>query len=262
MSKRSIWQLPAIRQGALALVVRNFKVWRKLIGPAIVLNFGEPLIYLLGLGYGLGKLVGQVGGMSYLAFIASGVIASSAMNTVSFEGMYSVFTRMVPQKTYDAILATPLEIDDIILGEVVWSAIKGVLSALAILVVASLMGVVGSWQALWALPVVFLMGIAFAGPAIVMSAVAGNYDFFNYYFVLVVTPMLMLSGVFFPLDTLPPVMQSVVQFLPLTHAVELIRPLVADRPVHDVVTHLLILLAYACVGYYLAVAMVRRRLWV
>lgn len=261
MSKRSIWQVPSMRPDALALFSRNFKVWRKLLGPAIVLNFGEPLIYLLGLGYGLGKLVGEIGGMPYLAFIASGVVASSAMNTVSFEGMYSIFTRMVPQQTYDAIMATPLDIDDIILGEALWAAFKGVLSAVAILVVAALMGVVGSWEAIWALPVVFLMGVAFAGPAIVMSAVAGSYDFFNYYFVLVVTPMLMLSGVFFPLDTLPHALQLIVQFLPLTHAIELIRPLMVGQGVSHVGLHLAVLAAYAVIGYYLAVVMVRRRLW-
>lgn len=261
--KRSIWTFPRLRLAAFALLERNFLVWRKLIGPAIALNFGEPLIYLLGLGLGLGHLVGEVGGLPYLTFLASGVVASSAMTTVSFEGMYSVFTRMVPQKTYDAIMATPLDIDDIVLGETVWAAAKGVLSAIAILVVASLLGAVhGGWMALWAIPVVFLMGLTFAGPAIVMSAVAGSYDFFNYYFVLVVTPMFMLSGVFFPLDSFPPALLLAVQALPLTHAVDLIRPLIVGQPLTDIALHLTVLSVYAVLGYYLAVVFVRRRLWV
>ena len=101
-------QLPRIRPGALYVWRRNILVWRKLLIPAMLMNFGEPLLYLLGLGYGLGHFVGDMAGMPYLAFLASGIIASSAMTTASFEGMYSVFTRMVPQKTYEAILATPL----------------------------------------------------------------------------------------------------------------------------------------------------------
>ncbi|MFW6322671.1 MAG: nodulation protein NodJ, partial [Guyparkeria sp.] len=115
--KRSIWQVPRARLAAFSVFARNFLVWRKLLGPAIVLNFGEPVIYLLGLGIGLGALVGDIGGLPYLVFLASGIVASSAMISVSFEGMYSVYTRMVPQKTFDAIMATPLDIDDIILGE-------------------------------------------------------------------------------------------------------------------------------------------------
>ena len=253
--------MPRFRRVAFALLERNFKVWKKLIGPAIVLNFGEPLIYLLGLGLGLGHLVGEVGGLPYLVFLASGVVASSAMTTVSFEGMYSVFTRMVPQKTYDAMMATPMDIDDIVLGESIWAALKGLLSAIAILIVAALLGAVpGGWMALWALPVVFLMGFAFVGPAIIMSAIAGSYDFFNYYFVLVVTPMFMLSGVFFPLDSLPPALHTAVQFLPLTHAVELIRPLMTGTPVTNFGWHLGVLAGFGLVSFYVAVVMVRRRL--
>jgi len=260
--KRSTWQRPGIRPAALAVFARNFLVWRKLLGPAIVLNFGEPIIYLLGLGIGLGALVGDVGGLPYLVFLASGIVASSAMVSVSFEGMYSVYTRMVPQKTFDAILATPLDVDDIVLGETVWAAFKGLLSAVAILTVAGLLGAVpGGFGAIWALPVVFLLGLTFAGPAIIMSAVADNYDFFTYYFVLVVTPMFMLSGVFFPLETLPGWMQTAVLILPLTHAIEVIRPLVVGEPVDGLFIHLAVLAAFAVAAYYIAVALVRRRMW-
>ncbi len=146
--------------------------------------------------------------MSYLAFLSSGIIASSAMTTASFEGMYSVFTRMVPQKTYEAILATPLEIDDILAGEMLWCATKSLFSGMAILAVAAVLGVVESWQALWVIPVVFLIGLCFAGLALIMSSLAYNYDFFNYYFVLIVTPMYILCGVFYPIESLPAAMQG------------------------------------------------------
>lgn len=256
------WRLPSLRRDALTVLRRNLRVWRKLLGPAVAMNFGEPLLYLLGFGYGLGIFIGQMSDMPYLTFLASGIIASSAMTTASFEGMYSVFTRMVPQRTYEALLATPLEIDDILAGEMLWCGTKALFSGIAILVVATLLGVVGGWQALLALPVVFLTGLCFAGPAIIMSALASNYDFFNYYFVLVVTPMMLLCGVFYPIDSLPELMQYIVQALPLTHAVALSRPLVAGQPVTDIGLHLSVLIAYTLVSYYLAVVLVRRRLLV
>jgi lipooligosaccharide transport system permease protein len=254
------WQLPRLGIGAVPVWQRNFRVWLKLIGPAMVMNFGEPTLYLVGLGFGLGFFIGEMANMPYLTFLASGIIASSAMTTASFEGMYSVFTRMVPQRTYEAILATPLDVDDILAGEMLWCGSKSMISSAAILVVASLLGVVADWQALWVIPVAFLVGLCFAGPAIIMSALADNYDFFNFYFVLVVTPMMLVCGVFYPVETLPETMQAVVQWLPLTHAVALTRPLMAGLPLQDAFAHVAVLLAYTTVSYYLAVVLVRHKL--
>jgi lipooligosaccharide transport system permease protein len=256
------WLLPRLRPGALVVWRRNILVWRKLLVPAILMNFGEPLLYLLGLGFGLGRFVGEMSGMPYLAFLSSGIIASSAMTTASFEGMYSVFTRMVPQKTYEAILATPLEIDDILAGEMLWCATKSLFSGIAILVVATVLGVVASWQALWVIPVVFLIGLCFAGPALIMSALAYNYDFFNYYFVLIITPMFILCGVFYPIESLPAAMQGIVQVLPLTHAVLLTRSLVAGAELTWPLLHITVLMLYAVVSYAIALVLVRRRLQV
>jgi lipooligosaccharide transport system permease protein len=258
----SHWSIPRPGRGAVAVWRRNLRVWRKLIGPAIAMNFGEPTLYLLGLGFGLGSFVGSMSDMPYLAFLASGIIASSAMTTASFEGMYSVFTRMDVQHTYDAMLATPLVLDDILAGEMLWCASKALFSGIAILTVAVVLGVTAGPSALLVLPVVFLIGLCFAGPAMIMAAVAANYDFFNYYFVLAVTPMLILGGVFYPIDTLPMPMQSAVQVLPLTHAVELTRPLMTGQPLHSPLLHLAVLASYAATSFYVAVALVRRRLLV
>lgn len=258
----STWQPPRLRGAALAVWRRNVLVWRKLLGPALLMNFGEPTLYLIGLGYGLGGFIGQMADMPYLAFLASGIIASSAMTTATFEGMYSVYTRLEPQRTYEAILATPLEVDDILFGEMLWCGTKSLFSGVGILTVSAALGVVGGWDALWVLPVVFLIGLCFAGLALIMSAVATNYDFFNYYFVLAVTPMFMLCGVFYPISSLPQAMQGFVQLLPLTHAVALTRPLVAGQPVTDPLTHLGVLAFYAAAGFSVAVVLVRKRLLV
>lgn len=251
---------PRLSTRALTVWRRNALVWRKLIGPAVLVNFGEPFLYLLGLGYGLGFFIGQMAGMPYLTFLASGIIAASTMNTSTFEGMYSVFTRMVPQRTYEAILATPVEVDDILAGEMLWCASKSLFSGVAILAVAGLLGAVHDWNALLTVPIMFLIGLCFAGPAIVMSAISPNYDFFNYYFTLFITPMFLVCGVFYPIDTLPAALQSFVQVLPLTHAVALVRPLIAGTPLTGVALHVFVLLLYAFAGFYLAVILVRRRL--
>jgi lipooligosaccharide transport system permease protein len=254
--------IPRFRHAALAVWRRNTLVWRRLMGPSLLINFGEPFLYLLGLGYGLGLFIGEMMNMPYLTFLASGILASSAMNSASFEAMYSVYTRMIPQRTYEAILATPVEIPDILAGEMLWCGTKSLISGAGILAVAAVLGAVADWRALWVLPLLFLVGLAFAGPAMIMTAFARGYDFFNYYMTLVITPMFILSGVFYPVTSLPPALQTAVQFLPLTHAVDLIRPLVAGLPVANVALHLAVLAAYAVAGYLVAVVLVRRRLLV
>jgi lipooligosaccharide transport system permease protein len=253
---------PRLRHAAFAVWQRNTLVWRRLMAPSLLINFGEPFLYLLGLGYGLGLFIGEMMHMPYLTFLASGILASAAMNTASFEAMYSVYTRMVPQRTYDAMLATPLEVPDILAGEMLWAATKATLNGAAILAVATLLGAVQDWNALWVLPIQFLVGLCFAGPALIMTAFARGYDFFNYYMTLLLTPMFILSGVFYPVTSLPIPLQQLMQFLPLTHAVDLIRPLVAGQEPSQVPLHLAVLAAYALGGYVIATLLIRRRLLV
>jgi len=178
----------------------------------------------------------------------------------SFEGMYSVFTRMVHQQTYDALLATPLQVDDIVAGEMLWCATKSVLAGVPILAVAVLLGAVTDWTALLAVPLFFLVGLCFAGPALVVASLAPSYDFFSYYVTLLITPMFIFSGVFYPISTLPAFAQAIVQVLPLSHAIALIRPLVAGQGVDQPLLHVAVLLAYAVIGYLAASVFIRRRL--
>jgi lipooligosaccharide transport system permease protein len=252
--------LPRPQRLAFKVWLRNLLVWRKLIGPSLFFNFGEPFVYLLGLGYGLGRFVGDVDGMPYLTFLASGLVAATAMNASSFEALYSVFTRMVHQQTYDAILATPLQVDDIVAGEMLWCGTKSTLAGIPILAVAWILGAVDSWSALLAIPLFFLVGLCFAGPALVASAFAPSYDFFSYYQTLLITPMFIFSGVFYPITTLPEFAQTIVQILPLSHAIALIRPLVAGFPVEAPMLHIAVLLVYAVVGYIAGTIFIRRRM--
>ena len=253
------WRLPAPSSLAFAVWRRNARVWRRLMVSSMLFYFGEPFLYLLGLGFGLGRFIGDIDGIDYFAFLASGLVASSAMTSASFEAIYSAYTRMVPQKTYDGMLATPLEVDDIVAGEMLWCATKGCIAGSSILLVAAALGAVASAQALLCIPLLVLVGLAFAGPALAVSAVSPSYEFFNYYITLVITPMMILCGVFYPVATLPGALQHAVQALPLTHAVALARPLATGAPVENALVHLAVLAGYAAAGFYVSVALVRRR---
>ena len=253
---------PRISRRWVPVWQRNLKVWRKLAGPSLVGNFGEPLFYLLALGYGLGAFIGEMSDLPYIVFLASGIVCSSAMNTATFEGLYSAYTRMKVQETWGGMISAPMNLDDVVLGEIVWMGTKSLISVSAILLVATLLGVVESWAALWVLPMAFLIGCSFGAMALVVTAVAPSYDFFLYYFTLLITPMFLLSGVFFPPDNLPRAVQWLAQALPLTHAVEIVRPLMTGRPLSGLGLHLGVLIAYGGGAFWLATALLKRRLLV
>jgi lipooligosaccharide transport system permease protein len=239
---------------------RNLLVWRKLAIPSVLGNLADPLLYMVGLGYGLGSMLPQMQGVSYVAFLAGGVVCSSTMMTASFEAMYSAFSRMHVQRTWDAIINAPLTLDDVVLGELVWAASKSVLSGCAVLVVAAALGLVGSAMALLILPVILLTGLVFAGLGLIITALSPSYDFFMYYFTLAITPMMLLCGVFFPPEQLPGAVQSAAQLLPLTHAVALSRPLLNGVAPEHAWLHVLVLALYAGVSYGVARHLLRKRI--
>lgn len=251
---------PQLSSRAFAVWRRNFMVWKKLAIPSVLGNLADPMIYLFGLGYGLGGLLPEVAGVPYIAFLAAGTICASTMNAASFEALYSGFSRMHVQKTWEAIMNAPVSLDDVVAGEWLWAATKATLSGAAILAVVAALGLVGSPLALWALPAIFLTGLAFAALGLIVTALAPSYDFFMYYFTLFVTPMTLLSGVFFPIDQLPPAFQAAAQALPLAHAVQLIRPLLFGEVPAAAAWHVAVLAATTAVAFWIALLLTRRRL--
>ena len=239
---------------------RNLLVWRKLAIPSILGNLADPMLYMLGLGYGLGSMLPQMQGVSYVAFLAGGVVCSSTMFTASFEAMYSAFSRMHVQRTWDAIINAPLTLDDVVMGEWVWAASKSLLSGCAVLLVATLLGLTESALALWIIPVILLTGLAFSALGLIITALSPSYDFFMYYFTLAITPMMLLCGVFYPLEQLPALAQGAAQLLPLTHAVALSRPLLQGAAPEHIGLHVLVIALYAGVSFALARHLLRRRL--
>jgi lipooligosaccharide transport system permease protein len=239
---------------------RNLLVWNKLAIASVLGNIADPLLYMVALGYGIGAFVPEVGGMKYIAFLGTGMVCQSAMFTSSFEAMYSAFSRMHVQRTWEAIINAPLSLDDVVFAEWVWAASKAVVSTTAILVVIMGLGFGHSWLALWIIPLGFLVGLTFGAFGLVMTSLAPNYDFFTYFFTLVLTPMLLLSGVFFPVDQMPAALQGVAGFLPLKHSIDLARPLLMGTVPADIALHIAVLLAYAAVAYFAALVLTRRRL--
>lgn len=251
---------PRFSLRAIAVWRRNFLVWKKLAIPSMLGNLADPMIYMFGLGYGLGAMLPVVNGLPYIAFLAGGTLCASTMNAATFEALYSAFSRMHVQKTWEALLYAPLDLDDVVAGEWLWAASKSMLSGTAILCVIAALGFVASPLALWVLPVIFLTGLAFAGLGLIINALAPSYDFFMYYFTLVITPMIFLSGVFFPLDQLPEIARWFACALPLSHAVALVRPLLNGEVPVNALLHVIVLAAIAITAFWIALGLTRRRL--
>lgn len=258
---RHYFTAPSLSLRFIPVWRRNYLVWKKLAIPSVLGNLADPMLYMLGLGFGLGSLLPSVAGVPYIAFLAAGTVCYSTMNSATFEVLYSGFSRMQVQKTWEAIMNTPLTLDDVMLGELLWAASKSLLSGLAILAIIWVMQLQASfWLSLWIIPIVMLIGFCFAGMGLVMNAVSPSYDFFLYYFTLVITPMVLLCGVFFPVSQLPPLLQQIAVFLPLTHAINLVRPLILGEIPSLAWLHASVLLAYGAVGFYIALGLTRKRL--
>ena len=264
----SIWRAPRVSWRFWPVFLRNLLVWRKLAIPSLVGNIAEPLMWLVAFGYGMGALVGELSlngpdgstqKVPYILFLASGSICMSAMQAATFEALYSAFSRMHVQKTWDGIMNAPVGLDDIVLAEMLWAAFKSLFTVTAILCVMLALGISHSPRLLLAWPILLGVGITFSCIALIFNALARGYDFFTYYFTLFLTPMMFLSGIFFPLEQLPGFVRVISSWLPLTNAVELVRPLFMDQwPAHGL-KNALVLLAYAGGGFWVALALTRRR---
>jgi lipooligosaccharide transport system permease protein len=202
---------------------RHFTVYTKLYKSSIALNFVEPVLYLAALGLGLGAFVKEINGVPYIKFIAPGIIASSSMFAATYECTYGTYVRMTYQKTFDAILATPVNINDLVAGELSWGATKSMLYGTIIMLVVSLFGLVDSPFIILAIPLLFISGLIFSEISMIFVAIVPGIDSFNYFYTILMTPMFLFSGIFFPLDTLPPVISKIAFFTPLYHLVNICR---------------------------------------
>lgn len=243
---------------------RNFDVylatWKVNFIPPLL----EPLLYLLAFGVGLGGLIKDVSyegnSVSYLKFIAPGLIATAIMNHGFFETTYASFVRMYFQKTYDAILSTPLTIEDVVFGELVWGATKSLFAGCIMFVVVLAFGLLSLPLAFWILPVAFLAGLTFASIGMLFTALVRNIEMFNFPVFLFITPMFLFSGVFFPLSALPPWAQTVAWTLPLTFLVASVRDLAFGIFHKGIFAEIFILALIAFISSFAGIALMKKRL--
>ena len=249
---------------SMAVTWRQYLVWKKLIWSSLATNVANPILFLFAFGFGLGRYVESIDGITYLAFVVPGMIAYSAMFSASFETTIGSFSRYYMQRNWDAVLATPVRLQELLFGEVLWAATKAMLSAVCVLVVGWIWsGVPSLGGALIALPIVFVAAIGFACYGLVATSLAKGYEFFSYFFTFWVTPMFVFSGVFFDIGRFPPAVQAVAWLLPMTHLIAVIRPLTVGLPLDLgwVAGHLGYLLVLTVVAFAIAYRRMRRRMF-
>jgi lipooligosaccharide transport system permease protein len=243
---------------------RNFTVYRQTWKISFLPPLLEPLFYLLAFGVGLSILVGNIvyGGseISYTSFIAPALLAINIMNNAFYENMYGSFVRMYYQKTFDAMMATPLSLAEIITGEIVWGATKSVMATTIMLGVISAFGLIQYPEGLLIIPLAFIGGIAFGSMGMVFTGTVPNIELFNLPIFLFITPMFLFSGTFFPVENLPLWAQSLAVLLPLTHLVNLTRSLSLGMYDTSLLTGIVYLIIMSLVLFPLAIHTMHRRL--
>ncbi|MDX8549659.1 ABC transporter permease [Methanospirillum hungatei] len=247
--------------GAYRVWMRNALVFRKNIRVNLVPPFIEPLLYLGAIGFGIGAYITDIDGLPYVRFIAPAILAASVMNASFFECAYGTYVRMYYQKTFDAILATPITLKEVILGEILWGATRGLISALSISIILLILGLASPIGIILALPLSFLAGILFSGIAACFSSISPSIDTISYPATLFIAPMFLFSGTFFPLHLLPEAVQIfALLFLPLTHVVSLIRALLTETANPLWLINLLWIGVGIIVFSFLAIRLFERRL--
>jgi lipooligosaccharide transport system permease protein len=222
----SVLRRPDVRlQSALRLWQRNASIYRRTYKMNILPNFFEPVLYLLAMGLGLGRYLSRVQGVKYIDFIAPGLVATAAMFGTSFEVTFNCFVKMQFGRVYEAATATPLSIEDVGLGEVLWGTTRATIYGVVFFAIASAFGVVHSWLAVFAPFAVVAIGLMFSVIGLSFTALIPLIDFFTYYWTLFITPMFMFSGIFFPLARLPGWIHVIAWFMPLYHGANLLRAL-------------------------------------
>ena len=256
--------LPSVWR-ARRMVQRNLMVYRH-AWMVVFSGFFEPVFYLLSLGLGLGGMVPAVDGISYSAFVAPGLLAASCMNGAISDGFFNIFFKLHYQKTYDGILATPMRVADIVFGEMLWALMRGATYAAGFLVVVLVMGqVIGSpmllsWWAVLAWPGAVLAAAAFSASAVCVTSFATRIQDFDAVMGLLVMPMFLFAGIFFPPESLPLAAQWLIWMMPLYHAVQLLRQLTTGNVSPTIVVHVLYLVLLGTVTFLVAMRRLERAL--
>lgn len=222
----SYFDIPKLTGSLWKVWFRNKDVFMKTFVVNFIPSFMQPLLYLFAFGFGVGNSIDVMEGVSYIRFIAPALIAVGIMNSSFFECTFATYVRMYFQKTFEAIIATPLSIEEVIAGELLWGATKGVINTVIMLPVFAIFGIIEFPSSFLIIPFSFLAGLLFAAIGMCFTAISPNIDSLNYPTFLFITPMFLFSGTFFSLSLLPDFIRYfALAVLPLTHVVIIIRSL-------------------------------------
>jgi lipooligosaccharide transport system permease protein len=202
--------------------LRNFLFFRKTFLVSLFWTILEPLMYLVAIGFGLGRFVEQIEGLTFIEFYYPGLLASTAMMVAYFEGTYPNYTKLTYQKTFSTMLLTPLNPNQILFGEILWAATKGFFAVCGVITVSLLFGLF-KVQILYTLPILMLLSLVFAAFGMIMTSTVKNYDSFIFSTSGLIIPMSLISGTYFSIQNVPIMLKGLAQLLPLTHAVSLTR---------------------------------------
>ena len=238
---------------------RNFMVWLRYYKPGIIGDVLEPLLYLAALGFGVGKFIHHIDGISYVEYIVPGIIASSSMYAAAFESTFGAYTRMVTNGIYEAILLTPVGIEDIVLGEIFWGTAKAFMSGIAVLMVGIIFGWVISPLALFIPIIILLNGILFSSLSLLITSFSPSYDFFSYYFTIAISTMFLFSGVFYPVSSLPYFVKYFVYLMPLYYTVRIMRLLDEGKVYPVIFVYFAIIILFILLFFYSSVFFIRKR---
>lgn len=244
---------------AFFVLQRHRDVFVKTIKSSLIPPFLDPLFYLLGMGYGLGSMISPIKGMSYVEFIAPALLASVMMTAPFFECTIGTFVRIHYQRTFDAMISTPLSVEDVVTGDLLYGASRATLQGAAIMIVLLAFGLIKSPLALLILPLCFIFGLVFGSLALYYTSFIPAINYVDYFFTLVMTPMFIFAGTFFPISQLPVWAQKIAWFMPLYHAVNITRGL-ASGNISGLWLDFVWLMAFGSLFYALALGRMRRRL--
>lgn len=240
--------------------LRNMVSYQRFILSTFIASLGEPLLYLVAMGIGLGSYMGLIDGMPYLNFIGPGLLVSTAMFAASYECTFGAFVRMTMEKVYNAQLVTPLSVEEVVAGEILWGMTRSLFSGLIMFVVLMFFGIIKFAALPWLLVLWLALGFISGSMSMVVTAYAPNFDFFTYYMELFISPMFLFSGIFFPLDKFPAVAKLIANFLPLTHAVVFSRAVVYGQLKFANVANLLALIIPGFLFFVWSLVQMKKRL--
>jgi lipooligosaccharide transport system permease protein len=248
---------PAALAGVMSRDIVLFRrYWKATTFSSVV----QPTIYLLAFGLGFGSLVSHVGHIRYVEYVATGVVATAVLFSSAFPGMFNTFIRWQFQRTYDALLAAPVDVEELVTAEILWISIRAGVYGLAPLVVGFFFGLTPELGMLLVVPIGILTGFGFAAFGVLIAAVAKTIDNFNYVTSAVLTPMFLVAGTFFPISALPPGLRTIAQFNPLYHCVVLVRDVSLNTMVTVDFLHAGVLVVFAVVMWRLAIWRLESRL--